>query len=260
MPFPTLQPQKNWHALCFEKSEHALFMTLIQGGLIMLVQNWMSKNVVTIDVEESMEEAVKLMKKHGIKMLPVMKKGKLAGIVTDRDLKRAQASDATSLDIHELLYLVSTIKIGHVMSKNPITVPIDFTIEETADILMNNEISGAPVVDSKGHIVGTISQNELFRALISLSGFGRKGIQFAFLLEDRPGSIKEVADIIRKFNARMVSILSTYDSTSERYRKVIIRIHDIDRRNLSRLKEELKQTAQLLYMVDHRDNIREIYQ
>jgi acetoin utilization protein AcuB len=226
----------------------------------MLVQNWMNKNVVTIDVEESMEDAVKLLKKHGIKMLPVMKKGKLTGIVTDRDLKRAQASDATSLDIHELLYLLSTIKIGHVMSKNPITIPIDFTIEETADILLNNNISGAPVVDSKGHIVGTITQNDLFKALISLSGFGKKGIQFAFLLEDRPGSIKEVADIIRKFNARMVSILSTYDNIAEGYRKVIIRIHDIDRRNLFKLKEELKQSYQLLYMVDHRDNIREIYQ
>lgn len=225
----------------------------------MLVQDWMSKNVITIEVDKSMEDAVKLLKKHDIKMLPVMKKGKLTGIVTDRDLKRAQASDATSLDIHELLYLLSTIKIGHVMSKNPITIPIDFTIEETADILLKNKISGAPVVDSKENIVGAITQNDLFRALISLSGFGKKGIQFAFLLEDRPGSIKEVADIIRKFNARMVSILSTYDNISEGYRKVIIRIYDIDRRNLPKLKDELKHKAKLLYMVDHRDNVREIY-
>jgi len=233
---------------------------LSQGGLTMLVQNWMSTNVITIDVEQSMEDAIKLMKKNDIKMLPVMKKEKLAGIVTDRDLKRAQASDATSLDIHELLYLLSTIKIGHVMSKNPMTIPVDFTIEEAADILLKNKISGAPVVDSKGTIVGTITKNDLFRALISLSGFGKKGIQFAFLLEDRPGSIKEVADIIRKFNARMVSILSTYDNIPEGYRKVIIRIYDIDRRDLPLLKDELRQKARLLYMVDHRDNIREIYQ
>lgn len=225
----------------------------------MLVQDWMSKNVITIEVDKSMEDAVKLLKKHDIKMLPVMKKGKLTGIITDRDLKRAQASDATSLDIHELLYLLSTIKIGHVMSKNPITVPLDFTIEETADILLKNKISGVPVVDSKGNIVGAITQNDLFRALISLSGFGKKGIQFAFLIEDRPGSIKEVADIIRKFNGRMVSILSTYDNIPEGYRKVIIRIYDIDRRNLPKLKDELKHKSKLLYMVDHRDNIREIY-
>jgi acetoin utilization protein AcuB len=225
----------------------------------MLVQDWMSKNVITIEVDQSMEDAIKLLKKHDIKMLPVMKKGNLTGIITDRDLKRAQASDATSLDIHELLYLLSTIKIGHVMSKNPITVPLDFTIEETADILLKNKISGVPVVDSKGNIVGAITKNDLFRALISLSGFGKKGIQFAFLLEDRPGSIKEIADIIRKFNARMASILSTYDNSHQGYRKVIIRIYDIDRQNMPKLKDELKHKAKLLYMVDHRDNVREIY-
>jgi acetoin utilization protein AcuB len=225
----------------------------------MLVQDWMSKNVITIEVDQSMEDAIKLLKKHDIKMLPVMKKGNLTGIITDRDLKRAQASDATSLDIHELLYLLSTIKIGHVMSKNPITVPLDFTIEETADILLKNKISGLPVVDSKGNIVGAITKNDLFRALISLSGFGKKGIQFAFLLEDRPGSIKEIADIIRKFNARMASILSTYDNSHQGYRKVIIRIYDIDRQNMPKLKDELKHKAKLLYMVDHRDNVREIY-
>jgi acetoin utilization protein AcuB len=226
----------------------------------MLVKNWMSKDVITIDVNDSMDEAIKRLKKHSIRMLPVIKKGHLAGVVTDRDLKRAQASDATSLDIHELLYLLSTIKIGHVMSKNPITVPTDFTIEETADILLKNKISGVPVIDSNGNIAGIITQSDLFRAVISLSGFGKKGIQFAFLLDTRPGSIKEIADIIRKFDARMVSILSTYENVAEGYRKVYIRIHNIDRQNLSRLKDELKQKAQLLYMVDHRDNIREIYQ
>ena len=226
----------------------------------MLVKNWMSKDVITIDVNESMEDAAKRMKKHNIKMLPVMKKGKLAGIVTDRDLKRAQASDATLLDIHELLYLISTIKVSHVMSKNPITVPMDFTLEETADVLLKNKISGVPVVDSKGAIAGIITQEDLFRALISLTGFGKKGIQFAFLLDDRPGSIKEIADIIRKYDARMVSILSTYENVNEGYRKVYIRIYHINRQNLSNLKTELTQKAQLLYMVDHRDNVREIYQ
>ncbi len=226
----------------------------------MLVQNWMSENVITINAEQSMEDAINLLKKNGISMLPVMKKGKLAGIVTDRDLKRAQASNATSLDIHEILYLLSTIKIGHVMSKHPITVPKDFTIEETAEILLKNKISGVPVVDSEKKLVGVITKNDLFRALISLSGFGQKGVQFAFLLEDRPGSIKEVADIIRRFNGRMVSILSTYDNIPDGFRKVIIRIYGIDRQNLPGLKEELRKSAKLLYMVDHRDNIREIFQ
>jgi len=225
----------------------------------MLVSNWMSKDVVSVDVDDSMHDAVKLMKENEIRMLPVLKKGKLVGIITDRDLKRSAASDATMLDVHELLYLVSKIKVRSIMTKDPITVPRNYTVEETAEVLLKNKISGAPVVDQNGDIVGTITQTDLFRVLIVLTGVGNRGIQFAFQLEDRPGSIKEVADVIRKYGGRMVSILSSYEDVPEGYRKVYIRMRSIERPNLQKLKEELSRTAALIYMVDHRENIREIF-
>ncbi|MHA2248660.1 MAG: CBS and ACT domain-containing protein [Candidatus Hodarchaeales archaeon] len=225
----------------------------------MLVKNWMSKKIITVNVNDSMSDAVQLLKQHDIRMLPVMKNGTLVGIVTDRDIKRASASDATTLEIHELLYLLSAIKVKDLMTKDPITVPFDYTVEETAEILLKNKISGLPVVDDRGQVVGIITQNDLFRVLISLTGIGTRGIQFAFMLEDRPGSIKEIADIIRKHGGRMVSILSTYKGVSEGYRKAYIRMYGINRLTLPRLKEELKETASLLYMVDNRDNKREIY-
>jgi len=225
----------------------------------MLVSKWMSKNVITIDVDDSMQEAVKLMKQRDIRMLPVLKKRKLVGVVTDRDLKRASASDATTLDVHELLYLVSKIKVGNIMTKDPITVPQNFTVEETAVVLLKNKISGAPVVDQNGQLVGTITQTDLFRVLVSLTGVGKGGIQFAFQLEDRPGSIKEVADVIRLYGGRMVSILTSYEDVPDGYRKVFIRMHSIERVRLQQLKEELSYKAALIYMVDHRENIREIF-
>lgn len=225
----------------------------------MLVSNWMSKDVITVDVEDSMHEAVKLLKEKGIRMLPVVKKGKLVGIVTDRDLKRSAASDATTLDVHELLYLVSKIKVGSIMTKNPITVPQNFTVEETAEVLLKNKISGAPVVDQNGDVVGMITQTDLFRVLIALTGVGKGGIQFAFQLEDRPGSIKEVADVIRLYGGRMVSILTSYEDVPEGYRKVFIRMRSIERARLQQLKEELSYKVALIYMVDHRENIREIF-
>jgi len=225
----------------------------------MIVSKWMSKKVVTIDVNDSMQDAMKRMKQNDIRMLPVVKKGKLVGVVTDRDLKRASASDATTLDVHELLYLVSKIKVQDVMTKNAITVPQNYTIEETAEVLLKHKISGVPVVDQNGQLVGTITQTDLFRVLISLTGVGKGGIQFAFQLEDRPGSIKEVADIIRLYGGRMVSILTSYDGVPEGYRKVFIRMHSIERDRLQQLKEELSYKAALIYMVDHRENIREIF-
>jgi len=225
----------------------------------MLVKNWMSKNVITVDVNDSMQDALKHLKEHNIRMLPVMKKGKLVGIVTDRDLKKASASDATTLEIHELLYLLTKIKIKDIMTSDVITVPPDFTVEETAQVLQKNRISGVPVVDADGKLVGVITQSDLFRVLISLTGVSSGGIQFGFQLADRPGSIKEVADIIRLYGGRMVSILSSYDNVAEGYRKVYIRMHSIERLRLQMLIVDLRAKAVLLYMVDHRENKREIY-
>jgi hypothetical protein len=93
----------------------------------------------------------------------------------------------------------------------------------------------------------------------SNTGVGTRGIQFAFQLEDRPGSIKEVFDVIRRFRGRIVSILTSYQGVTDGYRKVYIRIHSIERSKLQQLKEELSRMAALIYMVDHRKNKREIY-
>ncbi len=226
----------------------------------MLVKNWMSQPVITIEASDSMLNAVNLLKEHDIRMLPVMKKGKLVGIVTDRDLKEASASDATTLEVHELLYLISKIKVEEIMTKDPITVPIDYTVEEVAEILLKNKISGVPVTDHDGKVVGTITEMDLFRVLISLTGVGKGGIKFAFTLEDRPGSIKEVTDVIRAHGGRLASILSSYERVPAGYRKVFIRMYGVEHGKLVELKEELKATAKMLYMVDHRDQKREIYQ
>ena len=225
----------------------------------MLVENWMSKDVITVDVNDSMQDATRLLKEHNIRGLPVMENGKLVGVVTDRDLKKASASDATTLEIHELLYLISKIKIKEIMTKNPITIPLDYTIDEAAEILLDNKLTGAPVVDDKGQVVGIITQTDIFRVLVSLTGVREKGIQLGFQLENRPGSIKQVADIIRKYGCSVVSILSSSDKNSD-YRHVYIRACNCDRGRLEQLKEELKAKANMLYMVDHVERKKEVYQ
>jgi len=225
----------------------------------MLVKNWMNRDIITVDANESMLDAINLLKKHDMLMLPVMRNGELVGVVTDRDLKRASASDATTLEVHELMYILSKIKVKDIMSRPPVSVPIDYTLEETAEILLNNKISGVPVVDHNGQVAGTISQNELFRAMLSVTGLKRRGVQFAFELEDSPGSIKEVADVIREFGGRMASILSSYERAPEGYRNVYIRMYGVDRDRLQELVAKLKEKAKVLYMVDQREDRREIY-
>jgi len=225
----------------------------------MLIENWMNPKVITVNIDDSMLDASKILKEHGIRRLPVLKDGKLVGIVTDRDLKRASPSDATSLAAHELLYIIANIKVGEIMTKDPVTVPFNYTVEEAAEILLEKKISGMPVVDKDGNVVGTITQTDIFKVLISVTGVGKRGIQFAFLLEDRPGSIREVADIIRRYGGRMTSILSSYEGAPEGHRHAYIRARDIEREKISQLKKDLMAAAKLLYVIDHKENKREIF-
>jgi len=229
----------------------------------MLVKDWMSTKVITVNVQDTLQQAIKISMENQVSLLPVLEEGKLVGIITDRDLKRASPSDATFMDIQHILYHLSRLEVGAVMSRYPITIPLDHTIEEAASALLTNNISGAPVVDEHGEIKGIVTKNDLFRAMISLSGLSKRGVQFGLLLEDRAGSIKEVTDIIRKHNTRLVSILSSHEKAPQGYRHVYIRAFNVDRATLPKLRDEikevLKENARLLYVVDHRENKREIY-
>jgi acetoin utilization protein AcuB len=225
----------------------------------MLVKDWMSTDVVTIDVSAKIQEAINMLMDHHISMLPVMEEGRLVGVVTDRDLKHASPSDACLLDFQNIMYHVSRIEVGSIMSTNPITVPPDLTIEETAEILLSHNISGVPVVDRAGQIVGVITKDNIFSALVSLSGLSHRGVLFGFDLEDRPGSIKEVTDVIRKHGARLVSIVTTYENAPEGHRHVYARAFGIDRSSLEELENELQATGKLLYTVDHRENKRKFF-
>jgi len=222
----------------------------------MLVKGWMTSDVLTVDEDTSMMKASQIMKENNIRRLPVMHKGKLVGMVTDRDIKEASPSKATTLDVHELYYLLSELKVKDIMSKNVFTIGPEETVEKAAVKMLEHRISGLPVVNDKGKVVGMITQGDIFKVLVSLTGVYRGGIQFAFNLEDRPGSIKEVGDLIRKHGGRMVSILTSYDMCDEGCRHVYIRIKEIPEDKLKALTEDLDKNFILLYMV--KDSLKDV--
>ncbi|MFC1825833.1 CBS and ACT domain-containing protein [Thermodesulfobacteriota bacterium] len=226
----------------------------------MLVKNWMSKDVITIDVDDSMQDASYLLREHNINILPVMEKGNMVGIITDRDLKKASPSDATTLDMHELLFLISKIKVRDLMKKPVITIPPDHTVEEAAAILLEKKISGLPVVDDKGQVVGVITRSDLFRVLISLTGLGKQGIQLAIRVKDTPGPIKEIRELVHEYGARTASLLSSWDDAPPDHLNLYFRVYQIDRQKLPSLVEKIKTKGTLLYLVDHRENTRTIYE
>lgn len=225
----------------------------------MLIRYWMSKPAITIKKDQSMQQALALIKEKRIRLLPVTDAGKLCGVLSDRDLKRASASDATSLDVHELLYLISKIKISEIMTREVITVNQDWTIEEAADLMLHHKISGAPVIDDDGAIVGVITQSDMFRATLYLTGLKKRGFQIALVLEDTPGSIMEIVNVIRQFGGRMASILSTYERAPNGYRNVYLRFYEVSRDRIEEMLDVLRQKAKLRYLVDHRENRRVVF-
>lgn len=225
----------------------------------MIVKYWMSKDVITVQADDSMQKAMDLLEKNSVHMLPVMDNAELVGVVTDRDLKRAKAAIATTMNTYDLKKIQSEIRVNSFMSKDLITVPKDFSIEETAEKLIENKISGVPVVDEDGMLEGVITKTDLFKVLISLTGLKKRGIQFALIVKDVPGSIREITEIIRKYGGRMACILTSYERAPKGFRRIYIRMYGIDRFKLRRLEEDLRATAKLLYILDHKEVAREIY-
>src|SRR5665647_3751189 len=141
----------------------------------MKVKNRMSENPRTIGLDSSVTEAFSLMKENNIRRLPVVDKEKVVGIITVSDLNQASPSMATTLSIHELNYLLDKTRIKDIMTKKQklITIGPDNYIETAAKLMRENKVSGLPVLDEKGKMVGIITETDIFDAFIDILGVKR---------------------------------------------------------------------------------------
>ncbi len=173
----------------------------------MFVGKKMSKNLITIGPDDSLEKAMDLMKKHKIRRLPVMDGDRLVGIVTDRDVREAWASDATTLSVYELKYLLDRVKIKEIMTKQVITITPRHTIEEAAKLMYEWKISGLPVLEN-GKLVGIITESDIFKIFLEVMGWGEQGTRIEILVDDKPGVLAKISSIIKEFNVNIVSIVT----------------------------------------------------
>lgn len=206
----------------------------------MLVRKWMTANPIVLDEGASLSEAINLLKQNKIRRLPVLKKGNLVGIISDRDLKEASPSKVTSLDIWELHYLMSKIKVKTIMTKKPITVSPETTIERAAIVMFDNKIGGLPVIDSAGNLVGILTEQDVFKALINMTGARFAAYRISIIIEDVPGTVREVMDVMRKHHFKYNSILTTLQGMEKGYREVLIRFQT-DEEELDKILKDLKQ-------------------
>ena len=213
----------------------------------MPVKDWMSTDLVTIDEDTSIMKASKIMKQNHIQYLPVLSKGHLVGIISDRDLKEATPSKATTLDIHEMYYLLDKVLVKSLMPKHLYTIAPGDTVEKAAAVMLKHHISALPVVDAKAALAGIITKGDIFRAFVSISGIYQGALAMSFELPDQPGSIQTVTDVIRAHGGRIASILTGYEGVPEGSRHVFIRAKQV--RDEKTLKQELESKYKVLYFI-----------
>jgi acetoin utilization protein AcuB len=173
----------------------------------------MSKPVITVRPDTPMPEALDMMRKEHIRRLPVVnQRGELVGIVTEADLLRASPSEATSLSIYEVTYLLSKLTIDRIMTKKVITTTEDTPVEEAARIMVDNNFSGLPVMRGK-ELVGIITESNLFRIFLELLGARRAGIRVTVSLPDKPGELARLTSAIHTAGGNIIALGTTMGET-----------------------------------------------
>lgn len=192
----------------------------------MFVGERMSKPVVTISPETTINEAFDLLRKKEIQRLPVLSKdGKLIGIVSDHDLINASPSPATTLSIWEMNYLLAKIKVEDVMTKKVITVDISTPIEQAARIMADNKIGGMPVMDGD-QVVGVITDTDLFKIFLELMGGRTEGVRVTAIVPDVKGELAALTMAISKAGGNFISF-GQFDSEIENHKELTFKVADV---------------------------------
>lgn len=161
----------------------------------MLVKQRMSQPVISVPPETPIMEVLQIMQREHIRRTPVVENGRLVGIVSDKDLLHAAPSDATSLSVWEVNYLVSQIRVKEVMTRDVFTVHEDTAIEEAARIMADNKVGGLPVTNN-GNVVGLITETDLFKAFLELMGAREMGVRVTAVVPDEPGELAALTQAV----------------------------------------------------------------
>jgi acetoin utilization protein AcuB len=185
----------------------------------MLVRKKMKKDLITITKDERMTTAKKILKEKNIRHLPVVDGKRLIGLVSNMDIRKAEASPATSLEIRELHYLLDKLTVGEIMTRNVITISPDISVEEATTLLHDNKIGCLPVVED-GNLVGILTENDVMDILIEVMGMKEKGSRLEILVEDKPGALADVTRLIKEHNVNIISVVT--DVADEPGKRLIV--------------------------------------
>jgi len=171
----------------------------------MLVGERMTHPVIPVHPDTPVPEALTMMRREHIRRMPVVDHGRLVGIVTERDLLHASASSATTLSVWELNYLLSKLTVEKVMRTEVLTVAEDTPIEVAARLMADNKIGGLPVMRD-GHVIGMITETDLFRVLLEMTGAREKGVRVTVLVPDSAGQLAHLTQAVAELGGNIIAL------------------------------------------------------
>lgn len=181
----------------------------------------MLRHFATVTPKTLVKDASKLLDEEKLWMLLVMDGDRLVGYVRKEDINAALPSIMTTLEKHELNYLMSRLTIDKIQRKDIVKVGPEMDIEAAAKLMYDKNLAGLAVVDSRGKLVGYINRSVLLEVLVEEMGLNQGGSRIVFEVEDRTGVIHEVSGLITK---RGVSIISTATFFHGKRRMVVLRV------------------------------------
>ncbi len=173
----------------------------------MYVKLFMTTNPYTVAPDTNVSDAMVIMREKNIRRMPVMKNGKLVGMISEKKLLEVSPSPATSLSVFEINYLLSKTKIESVMTKDVVTISSGSLLEEAAIKMRDNHVGSLPVVDD-GKLVGIITESNVFDAFVEVLGARDHGSRIVIeVVDDRPGVVAKIAGIIAGFDVNITHLV-----------------------------------------------------
>lgn len=209
----------------------------------MPVKDFMSEKVVYVSPDTTVAHATDLMRERGLRRLPVIENDKLVGLITEGTMAEASPSKATALSIFEMNYLLNKTKIGSIMIKDVITISPYASLEDAVYTMMKHHIGVLPVVDN-GQVYGIITDKDIFKAFLQISGYGEEGIRLTILADDTIGTLAKIVDRITDDNLNIKRTVIASRKTG----KVVLEIQidgmvDLDTLKGNLLKEGIQVSA-----------------
>jgi acetoin utilization protein AcuB len=197
----------------------------------------MSRPVITVEPNTPITKVHELLTQEKIQQVPVVKKGKLVGIVSEKDILEAYPSPVTSLSVWEITSLLEKITVKDIMVEKVLTVAEDTPIEDAARMMVDNQISSLPVLRGED-LVGIITKSDLFRIMFEMLGARKEGVRFSVLIPNQPGQIAQLTQAIFEHGGTILA-LSTFEGDSTANGLVTVKVDGIKQAELVKVVEPL---------------------